>query len=498
MEKFDAVIIGSGLGGLLCANILSKEGYKVCVVEKHYQIGGCLQNFTREGCVFDTGIHYIGRLGKGEVLHQYFKYFGLTEKIKLKKLDDDGFDIIAFGDTEEEFKYAMGSSQFVNKLTENFPSEKEALTKYCKRLDEISDCFPLYNLNEIKSNIDETEFFTKSAYSFIASFTENKRLQNVLAGTNLLYAGVKEKTPLFIHALINNSYIESAWKVVGGSSQIADILAENIINDGGTILKNTEATKMIFEGHDLKYLELANGERIDSKYFISNIHPSETLKMIDPGQTRGVYRSRLQTLENTISTFSLYIVLKKNSFKYLNYNYYYYDSNDVWSTGNYSQENWPKSYMLVTAANSENNEFAESITILSYMTFEEVQKWENTKVEKRGIDYEEFKKQKAEKLIDVIEKKFPEIRKNIQSYYTSTPLTYRDYTSTKEGSMYGILRDCNEPMKSSISPRTKIPNLFFTGQNIILHGVLGVTIGAVVTCSEIVGMNELINKIKNA
>ncbi|NVO01703.1 MAG: NAD(P)/FAD-dependent oxidoreductase [Bacteroidetes bacterium] len=498
MEKFDAVIIGSGLGGLLCANILSKEGYKVCVLEKHFQIGGCLQNFTREGCTFDTGIHYIGRLGEGEVLHQYFKYFGLTEKVKLKKLDEDGFDVIGFGDSDEEFKYAMGSARFAEKLSENFPEEREALKKYSETLNEISDCFPLYNLNEIKTNIDETEFFTKSAFDFIASFTENKRLQNVLAGTNLLYAGVKEKTPLFIHALINNSYIESAWKVVGGSSQIADVLAENIINDGGTIIKSAEAKKMIFEGHELKSVELANGERIEAKYFISNIHPSETLKMIDPDQTRSVYRSRLLAIENTISTFNLYIVLKKESFGYLNYNYYYYDTNEVWATGNYSKENWPKSYMMITSADPKNNEFAESITVLAYMTYEEVKKWENTKVEKRGEDYEEFKKERAEKLIDVIEKKFPDIRKHIKSYYTSSPLTYKDYTSTKEGSIYGILRDCNEPMRSSISPRTKIPNLFFTGQNIILHGVLGVTIGAVVTCSEIVGMNNLISKIKNA
>ncbi|NJK85772.1 MAG: hypothetical protein HC906_07180 [Bacteroidales bacterium] len=117
---------------------------------------------------------------------------------------------------------------------------------------------------------------------------------------------------------------------------------------------------------------------------------------------------------------------------------------------------------------------------------------------KRGEDYEEFKRKKAEKLLDNIEKQFPGIKSCIDAFYTSTPLTWRDYTGTWAGSAYGILKDFNRPLESIILPRTKIPNLYLTGQNINLHGILGVTISSVITCSELIDIKSLIKKIKAA
>ncbi|HRX12968.1 MAG TPA: NAD(P)-binding protein, partial [Draconibacterium sp.] len=64
MEKFDAIIIGSGLGGLVSGNILSKEGLKVCVLEKNGRIGGTLQSFAKEGTIFNTGLNYTESLGE--------------------------------------------------------------------------------------------------------------------------------------------------------------------------------------------------------------------------------------------------------------------------------------------------------------------------------------------------------------------------------------------------------------------------------------------------
>jgi all-trans-retinol 13,14-reductase len=115
----------------------------------------------------------------------------------------------------------------------------------------------------------------------------------------------------------------------------------------------------------------------------------------------------------------------------------------------------------------------------------------------RGEDYEAFKKEKAEKLFDLVEEKFPGFKASIDSYYTATPLSVRDYIGTVDGSLYGIVKDYKEPMRTFISPRTKIPNLFLTGQNLNLHGVLGVTVSAVLTCSEILGIDYMVNKIRN-
>src|SRR5690606_23132991 len=103
--KYDVIIIGSGLGGLECGAILSREGYNVLVLEKNKQIGGSLQTFSRDKQIFDTGIHYIGGLDEGQNLHQYFKYLGIMDSLKLKKLDEDGFDIVSFEGDDNAYKY---------------------------------------------------------------------------------------------------------------------------------------------------------------------------------------------------------------------------------------------------------------------------------------------------------------------------------------------------------------------------------------------------------
>ena len=76
MNRFDIVIIGSGIGGLVCGAILGMEGYKVCVLEKNRQIGGALQSFSRDKVILDSGVHYLGGLHKGQNLYQIFQYIG--------------------------------------------------------------------------------------------------------------------------------------------------------------------------------------------------------------------------------------------------------------------------------------------------------------------------------------------------------------------------------------------------------------------------------------
>jgi all-trans-retinol 13,14-reductase len=141
--------------------------------------------------------------------------------------------------------------------------------------------------------------------------------------------------------------------------------------------------------------------------------------------------------------------------------------------------------------------FAESIVIISAMKYEDVKQWENTRIKQRGEDYLKFKENKAQKLLDLVYIKFPEVKRSIDTLYSATPLTYRDYTNTFEGSMYGIVKDCNDPLRSFISTRTKVPNLLLTGQNLNLHGMLGVIMTAFQTCFAIIDINKVIREISN-
>jgi len=94
--------------------------------------------------------------------------------------------------------------------------------------------------------------------------------------------------------------------------------------------------------------------------------------------------------------------------------------------------------------------------------------------------------------------RLPELRDAIAHTYAATPLTYRHYTGAPHGAAYGLLKDWRSIMASHIPARTKFDNLLLTGQNLTVHGAIGVTLSAAATCSEIVGTEYLAKKIANA
>lgn len=502
MQKYDVVVIGSGLGGLACGTILAKEGYKVCVLEKNKQIGGTLQTFVRDRVIFDSGVHYVGGLDEGQNLHTLFKYLGIMDKLKLRKMDEGCFDAVIFDGDPRVYKYAQGYENFIQTLLKDFPEEEEAIRKYCDGIKDVCSKFPLYNLRS-GDYFEKVGVLEIDTQLFLESITPNKRLQNVLAGTSLLYAGAPYKTPLYVHALVLNSYIESSWRFVDGGSQISKHLSRQIHALSGSILKHKNVVRLVEENGKLSYAETDTGEKFFGELFISNVHPGKTMEMTASDMIKKAYRSRIKGLDNSISSFYVNVVLKKNSMKYVNHNYYYFAENDAWCVLNYTDENWPRGYALFYTASSKGTEYTEAVTLMTYMRFSDVEKWAHTyntvsNEISRGEDYEAFKKERSEKLFDLVEEKFPGFKDSIQSYYAATPLSMRDYIGTDDGSLYGFVKDYREPMRTFISPRTKIPNLFLTGQNLNLHGVLGVTVSAVLTCSEILGIDYIVSKIRNA
>ena len=103
--------------------------------------------------------------------------------------------------------------------------------------------------------------------------------------------------------------------------------------------------------------------------------------------------------------------------------------------------------------------------------------------------------EKAEQILRFI-RDMALIFRNIEEMYTTTPLSYRDYTGTVDGSAYGIIKDYKCPQIGFVSTRSRLGNLFLTGQNLNVHGALGVTLTAMLTCAEFVGQEYLAKKCR--
>jgi all-trans-retinol 13,14-reductase len=248
------------------------------------------------------------------------------------------------------------------------------------------------------------------------------------------------------------------------------------------------------------YSETKDGQRFYAKQFIANIHPAILIRMIDSSLIRPAYKNRIKGLEQTVSAFMLNLVLKPGTVPVRNYNLYWHAREDVWQAVDYQREDWPANYALYFTESAAFPGFAESLSILTYMHYDEVKQWTETNnrsgdEQDRGAAYDTFKEAKSEQLLKKVLERVPELSGNIVAHSAATPLTYRDYTGTPEGALYGILKDLNKPDETTIATRTKIPNLLLTGQNVNLHGVLGVSITAVATCAELVGMDYLLRKI---
>ena len=495
--NFDFVIIGSGLGGLVSGIILAKEGHSVCVLEKNHQAGGNLQTFSRFGQTFNTGLHYIGSMEEGQTLHRFFNYLGIADRLPLVKMDEDGYDRIVFGEEETVYRHAQGWERFEEEMVKQFPSERDSISTYVKSIREIIRSIPLYDLENASTHRLDSVQLNRCTIDFLHSITKNPRLISVLAGANSVYHGAAMRTPLYLHACIRNSFVSSAWRINGGSDKLTGLLTETFASLGGMILTEAEVTGFVSQGGRITSVELRDGRLIEGKNFISNLHPASTLKLGGLETLRKSYRHRIESLENTAGFFSLYLVFRDNTFPYLGHNLFQYYHDDYF-TDELPENKWPQTYMIYTPYHDDNKGFTKTASVLTFMKREQCRQWESLAANVRGEDYREFREMASQKLLDMVEKRFPAIRHNIIEYCDATPLTFTDYTGTPCGSGYGILKDCNDPLRSIITPKTKIPNLWFTGQSLNIHGVLGTTISAIVTCSEFTGFRNLVNKIVHA
>lgn len=494
-----AVIIGGGLGGLFTGAILSKEGIDVTVIEKNAILGGGLQSFVRFGEVFDTGMHVIGGMQPGGNIRRICEYLGVFDKVHIKDVDPETTDTLYFAEDKKSYHISQGKTEFVNALSKDFPAEKENLTTYVDALYNIVDELDMFYLKPSADFIFvHSEEFMMAANDFISKYIRDPKLCNILAYMNPLYGGKKNMTPAYIHALISVLYINGPSRFAGGSYLFANTLRDCIIENNGKVICGDGVKAITTEDRMVTGVRTEKGFEFTADWYISAIHPCTLFKLMeDPSVFPKAYRNRLNEIPNSYSAFTLNIKLKPGTFRYINHSAYYMSSYDnIWSFDD-PQKEWPLGFLYMTPPDIEQGEFSRKMVITAPMTWNEVKKWEDTKVGHRGKEYEEWKAECAEKLISRLEELYPDFRDCIEAINTASPLTIRDFYAVKEGSMCGYSKDCNNITLSQVPVVTKVRNLLLTGQNCNVHGFCGVPLTAINTCEVILGRNYVINKINN-
>lgn len=497
--EFDVAIIGSGMSGLTCALVLAKEGFKVCVFEQHYRPGGCLHRFFREGIPFDTGMHYVGGVGEGGTLGRYLRYLGVAKKLHFHDLDPDGFDLLRFG-KGYQFAVPNGWPRLVARLVEEFPADKAAIVRFSEVCRDICNASPAYSFEQPKHELGE--YTAVSLGAFLRSLTPNARLRAVLSGQSMLYGIEPEKTPLELHALVVDSMLQGAVGLDGGGDALAEAMVDEIRAQGGVVRTRTPVLGMDVANGKVTGCRLENGDAVRARVVISSAHPRVTLGLLPPGAMRPAYVHRVEGMRDGPAAIGGYYTTTAQSAP-KKYNIYVYPTEDIdqayRSAGFGAAHGEDKAVFLTFPSDRERDWDGPRVVLaLAMMEWSEVARFADTFAGKRGDEYEALKDVHARKLMASVEAAVPEFTGKLKQVEVSSPLSNRDFTATPNGAVYGLQHSLDQWGKYGLHPRTRIENLLLTGQSVLMPGVLGVTVGACVTCAFLLGFDPVFKKVAKA
>jgi len=497
MEKrSDIVIIGAGMGGLFSGALLARNGYRVTLLERSHQYGGGLQNFSRHGESFETGMHVAAGFNEGGTLFRICSYLGIMERLNLKEADM--MMSALFVEQQKQIDIPKGMAGFVDSLSQAFPEEHNNIERYAHAIERIAHEESTFWMDSSVAQADShSDEFFMAASDMIGNYTRNEQLQQVLAIMNPLYAGIKGHTPAYLHAMVSLLFMDTPSYFVGGSMQLAHELAGVIKRAGGEIITRTEVTQVRSENCNITGVVDSCGNEYQADWYISDINPCILAGMVSgKGFTPG-FTARLNSIPASASAFKLFVKLKKGCVPYENHPVCVVRSMDrVWSAPAEPDSEWPG--MVNCFMTQAPDGSASHMTVMALMDWDCVSKWENTCSGQRGEEYENWKAGMVDRMMELLEHRFPGLGNMVEYSFAASPLTFRDWTGSPKGAIYGFSRDCDDLIGSRLSVRTKIRNLLLTGQCVNMHGIGGVPLTAIETAEMICGNGVIMNDIIKA
>ena len=509
-DNYDAIIIGSGMGSLTTAALLSKEGKKVLVLERHYTAGGFTHVFKRKGYEWDVGIHYIGEVQNlNSPIRKMFDYIS-NKNLKWEDMGDI-YDRIIIGD--KKYDFVKGVENFKNKLISYFPDETKAIENYIQTIFECNKAMKKFYMEKALPSIISflfgflfrkkyLKYSSKTTYEVINSLTQNQELIKVLTAQYGDYGLPPKQSSFAMHASVVKHYFRGGSFPIGGSSEIVKTINPVIERSKGKILIKAEVKEIIVKNKKVVGVLMDDGKKIFSDLIISGVGVFNTYNNLINNELSLKYgfKSYLKSVNPSVAHGCMYIGLKGTA-KDLNlprHNLWIYpDKIDHDSlVKNYLKDqnaDFPLIYISFPSAKDPtwNTRYpnTSTIDIITLLPYEAFAKWEGSSWKKRDESYEKLKDSICQRLLSHLFKQLPNLKGSIDHYELSSPLTTKNFVNYQKGELYGLEHTPKRFSQKFLKPKTSIKGLYLTGQDIVSAGIGGALFSGLITASSITGIN---------
>ncbi len=510
--KYDVIIIGSGISGLTAGALLAKAGRKVLILERHYTPGGFTHMFKRKDYEWDVGIHYLGEVHKPtSVLGQAFAYLS-DNQLEWAEMGEV-YDKIIFGDEVYDFK--TGIENFKEELKRHFPAQEDqqAIDDYVQVVFDVAKVGGGYFAERAMPKPISFLFgkfmrrgllkiASQSTRQVLENITKNEKLIGVLCGQYGDYGLPPAESSFAMHAMVAKHYFRGGSYPVGGSSRIFDTIAPSILKAGGAIYTNADVKQILVTNGKTNGVLMADGKEIHAPMVISSAGVMNTYYHLLPEEVseKAGLPQKIKSLTPSSAHLSLYIGLKHtaeelgidkpNLWIYPpNYNH---DEN----VNNYrADKKAPLPVVYISFPGAKDPDFTNrfpgrtTIEIITIADFDSFAKWDDTRWKHRGEDYEAYKEELSQMLLEYLYKYVPQTKGKIDYYELSTPLTTKHFINYEHGEIYGIDHTPDRFKQTHLRPQTPIKGLYLTGQDIVTAGIGGALFGGVITAAAILKKN---------
>jgi phytoene dehydrogenase-like protein len=496
---YDAIVIGSGIGGLTAAAALAKHGRRVLVLEQHSQLGGLTQTFSRGDYTFATGVHYIGGLGDGPGREGQFGRM-------LRRLAGDELRFAPVGSPYDivrlpEFEFPVESplDAYRARLEASFPGEAAAIDAYfaaCAEAERASlAIFQARALPAPLAAVARWFHAGRVRRSLLASSADavccvrDARLAAVLCARWGDYGVPPERAPFLVHALVMGSYYAGAYYPVGGPAQFARAFAQAIRAAGGELRTASPVAAIRLEGGRAAGVRLASGESIGAASVVSDIGARNTLAAL-PGEVAPAWRESLARFQPGLSYIALYIGFHGDirAGGATAANVWVYESNDVgrvWEQP--ADEDAPSMFVSFPSLKdaAHDRPLRHTAEVVALCRWDPFAAWAQSSPGRRPEEYEATKAWIAERLLAQFKRHFPRLAPMVDFHELSTPLSQASYVGADRGAMYGIEMSAARLRSEALRARTPVPGLFLAGQDAASMGVQGAFMGGYMAAASL-------------